>query len=122
MNKSILTGNLVRDIDVAISKTGTVIGKFTLAVARPMKKGETDFINCIAFGKTAETMSNYLGKGSKVLVEGRIQTGSYDAKDGTKRYTTDVVVEKFEFLDKASKKVDEPFDSGNIEMDGDMPF
>ena len=88
-----LIGNLTKDIDLKFQAgSGLAIGKFSLAVAR-QKKGETDFINCIAFGKTAETMSQYLFKGSKVAVEGHIQTGSYTNKEGHKVYTTDVVID-----------------------------
>ena len=78
--------------------TGTAVTRFSLAVTRPFKKDETDFINCIAFGKTGETIAQYFFKGSKIAIEGHIQTGSYDAKDGTKKYTTDVIVDRFEFV------------------------
>lgn len=98
MNKTVLIGNLTKDIDLKFQAgSGLAIGKFTLAVAR-QKKGETDFINCIAFGKTAETMSQYLFKGSKVAIEGHIQTGSYTNKESHKVYTTDVVIDRFEFV------------------------
>lgn len=98
MNKTVLIGNLTKDIDLKFqSGSGLAIGKFSLAVAR-QKKGETDFINCIAFGKTAETMNQYLFKGSKVAIEGHIQTGNYTNKDNHKVYTTDVVIDRFEFV------------------------
>lgn len=98
MNKCVLIGNLTKDIDLKFQAgSGLAIGKFSLAVAR-QKKGETDFINCIAFGKTAETMSQYLFKGSKVAIEGHIQTGSYTNKENHKVYTTDVVIDRFEFV------------------------
>ena len=98
MNKCVLIGNLTKDIELKFQAgSGLAIGKFSLAVAR-QKKGETDFINCIAFGKTAETMSQYLFKGSKVAIEGHIQTGSYTNKEGHKVYTTDVVIDRFEFV------------------------
>lgn len=84
--------------------TDKAIAKFNLAVRRdmPNAKGEyeSDFINCISFNKTAEILAKYTGKGSKILVEGRIQTSNYEGKDGKKIYTTDVIVDKFEFLDK----------------------
>lgn len=98
MNKCVLIGNLTKDVDLKIQAgSGLAIGKFSLAVAR-QKKGKTDFINCIAFGKTAETMSQYLFKGSKVAIEGNIQTGSYTNKENHKVYTTDVVIDRFEFV------------------------
>ncbi len=101
------------------------------AVNRQFKKDETDFINCVAFGKTAETISQYLTKGRQIAIVGNIRTGSYDAQDGTKRYTTDVAVESFEFI--GGKKQDSqntPFDGGwgtggddiTPVDDGDMPF
>ncbi|MGG7059860.1 single-stranded DNA-binding protein [Clostridium tertium] len=99
MNKVVLLGRLTRDPDLNFAAgTGTAVCRFSLAVTRPFKKDETDFINCIAFGKTGETIAQYLTKGRQVAVTGSIRTGSYDAKDGTKRYTTDVVVESFEFI------------------------
>ena len=99
MNKVILIGRLTKDPDLNFAAgSGTAVCRFTLAVTRPFKKDETDFINCIAFGKTGETIAQYLTKGRQLAVTGRIQTGSYDAKDGTKRYTTDIVVDSFEFI------------------------
>lgn len=98
MNKVVLIGNLTKDPELNFAAgSGTAVARFTVAVAR-MKKGESDFPNCIAFGKTAETIAQYFFKGSKIAIEGHIQTGSYDAKDGTKRYTTDVIVDRFEFV------------------------
>ncbi|MGG7057582.1 single-stranded DNA-binding protein [Clostridium tertium] len=107
MNKVILLGRLTKDPELNFAAgTGTAVCKFSLAVTRPFKKDETDFINCIAFGKTGETIAQYLTKGRQVAIAGRIQTGSYDAKDGTKRYTTDIVVESFEFIGKQEQKED----------------
>lgn len=98
MNKVVLIGNLTKDPELNFTAgSGTAVARFTVAVAR-MKKGESDFISCIAFGKTAETIAQYFFKGSKIALEGHIQTGSYDAKDGTKRYTTDVIIDRFEFV------------------------
>ena len=99
MNKVILIGRLTKDPELNFAAgTGTAVTRFTLAVTRPFKKDETDFINCIAFGKTGETIAQYLTKGRQLAVTGSIRTGSYDAKDGTKRYTTDIVVDSFEFI------------------------
>ena len=104
MNKVILTAIIGKDVDLKyIANKGTAVAKTTLAVKREFKKDETDWINAIAFGKTAETMAQYLTKGSKIGVVGRIQTGSYQAQDGTKKYTTDVVIESFEFLSSKNK-------------------
>lgn len=99
MNKVILIGRLTKDPELNFAAgSGTAVTRFSLAVTRPFKKEETDFINCIAFGKTGETIAQYLTKGRQLAVTGSIRTGSYDAKDGTKRYTTDIVVDSFEFI------------------------
>ncbi|WP_099329881.1 single-stranded DNA-binding protein [Clostridium paraputrificum] len=99
MNKVILIGRLTKDPELRFTAgSGMAVSRFTVAVNRQFKKDETDFINCVAFGKTAETISQYLTKGRQIAVIGSIRTGSYDAQDGTKRYTTDVAVESFEFI------------------------
>lgn len=131
MNKVVLIGNLVKDVDLSFAAgSGTAVARFTVAVAR-MKKGESDFPNCISFGKTAETIAQYFFKGSKIAIEGHIQTGSYEAKDGTKRYTTDVIVDRFEFVGQGKgekTEVQDPFSAKEFkeeitpEDDGDCPF
>lgn len=102
MNKVMLLGRLTRDPDLRFSAgSGTAVTRFTVAVNRPRQKDkqpEADFINCIAFGKAGETIAEYLTKGRQIAISGNIRTGSYEAKDGTKRYTTEVVVETFEFI------------------------
>lgn len=105
MNKAILIGRFTRDPEVRYTDGGTSIARFTVAVDRRFKKeGEqqADFISCIAFGKTAEFVEKYFKQGSKIVVEGRIQTGSYTNKDGVKVYTTDVVAENVEFAESKS--------------------
>lgn len=102
MNSVQLLGRLTRDPDVRYTDGGSTIARFSLAVDRRFKQegGETaDFINCIAFGKTAEFIEKYFAKGLKIALNGRIQTGSYTNKDGVKVYTTDVVVENVEFAE-----------------------
>ena len=134
MNKVILIGRLTKDPELNYAAgTGTAVCRFSLAVTRPFKKDETDFINCIAFGKTGETIAQYLTKGRQLAVTGSIRTGSYDAKDGTKRYTTDVVVESFEFIGNIQNDSQGGPSQGNSNQnsfyddmtpvdDGDMPF
>lgn len=101
MNKSIITGRLTKDPEI---KDGgnTKVAKFTIASQRSFKDSSgnygADFINCTAFGKTADFVSTYFHKGSQICVEGRINTGSYTNKEGQKVYTTDVAVEKVEFM------------------------
>ena len=104
MNKVILMGRLTRDPELRYSQGNDqmAIVRFTLAVDRRFKRDNNDsadFISCVAFGKTAEFFSRYAKQGSKMCVEGRIQTGSYTRQDGTKVYTTDVVVENAEFAE-----------------------
>ena len=102
MNKVILIGRLARDPELRSTSSGTSVSKFTLAVNRGKDQDGNDrgadFISCIAWRKLAENIAKYCTKGSQMAIEGRIQTGSYDAQDGTKRYTTDVVVETATFL------------------------
>lgn len=103
MNKVVLIGRLTKDPELRFAAgSGTAVTKFTLAVNRPFKKDETDFINCIAFGKTGEIIAQYITKGRQLAVTGNIRTGSYEAQDGTKRYTTDVVIESFDFIDSGN--------------------
>lgn len=108
MNKIILIGRNTKDIELRTTQSGIDVTQFTLAVQRNYKNADgeydTDFINCIAFKSTAKLIHSYIKKGDKLGIEGRIQTRSYDAQDGTKRYLTEVVVDNIEFLE--SKKED----------------
>lgn len=98
MNKVILIGRLTKDPDLRFAAgSGKAVTRFTMAVNRPMKRDEADFISCIAFGKTGETIAQYLTKGRQLAITGNIRTGSYE-KDGITRYTTDVIVDSFEFI------------------------
>ena len=104
MNKVILIGRLTRDPDVRYTQgeEPTAIARYTLAVDRKYKRdGETtaDFISCVAFGRSAEFAEKYFHQGIKIIVTGRIQTGSYTNREGNKVYTTDVVVEDQEFAE-----------------------
>lgn len=106
MNKVILMGRLTRDPDIRYSQgeNSLAIARFTLAVDRRFKREGSndqtaDFISCVAFGKTAEFCERYTHQGTKLVVEGRIQTGSYTNKDGVKVYTTEVFVENVEFAE-----------------------
>ena len=107
MNKVILLGRLTRDIEVRYS-TGerpTAIARYTLAVQRRFnREGEqdADFVSCVAFGKAAEFAEKYFRQGTKIVIAGRIQTGSYTNRDGRKIHTTDVVVEEQEFAESKS--------------------
>lgn len=109
MNSVNLIGRLSNSPEIRHTTNNQVVCRFTLAVTRRFKNPagdyEADFINCVAFSKTAELIGNYVEKGQQLAVEGRIQTGSYTAGDGSKRYTTDVVVENITFINsKGAKK------------------
>ena len=110
LNKVILMGRLIRNPEVRYSQgeKATCVAKYTLAVNRRFhREGEqdADFINCVAFGKQGEFAEKYLKQGTKIVISGRIQTGSYTNRDGVKVYTTDVVIEEQEFAE--SKKAAE---------------
>ena len=104
MNSVVLIGRLTKDVDIRYSNNQTAVGRFSLAVDRHDKDKNCDFINCIAFGKSAENLEKYVKKGNKVAISGRIQTGSYTNKDGNKVYTTDVVAERVEFVESKQKE------------------
>lgn len=99
MNKVMLMGRLTRDVEMR--EGNTAVARFSVAVNRRFKNAEgnydADFINCVAFGKTAEFISKFFGKGSMIAVVGRIQTGSYTNQEGNKVYTTDVVIDEAHF-------------------------
>lgn len=133
MNKVILTGRLTKDPDIRYTTSGKSVASFSLAVDRrhSSEQGPTvDFIPCIAWTKLADWVGNYLGKGSKILIEGRLQVRSYDAQDGSKRYVTEVIASEIEFAE--SKKDGETREgstpnnpggfSGQPVSDDDIPF
>jgi len=116
MNKAILVGNLTRDPEVRTTASGVSCATFTVACQRRFanQQGvrEADFINCVAWRQTADFVARYMTKGTKVAVDGTIQTRSYDAQDGSKRYVTEVVVDNIEFAgsrnDNARSRDDVP--------------
>lgn len=135
MNKALLAGRLTRDPEMKYSTgtNATAITRFSIAINRKFKNAEgnyeSDFINCVAFGKTAEFISKYFSKGSMIGICGRIQTGSYTNDKGVKIYTTDVVVEDAEFLEsKKSQNNDNSYDNSYTEPsttdfdDDELPF
>ena len=103
MNKVILVGRLARDPELRTTGGGQSVCRFSVAVDRRFKRDNSqqtaDFISCVAFGKTAEFFEKYMKQGTKVCLEGRIQTNSYTKQDGSKAYSTDVVVENVEFAE-----------------------
>lgn len=109
MNKVILMGRLTKDVDIRTSGE-MVIGKFSIAVDRKFKKENeptADFLNCVAFKSTAENISKFFSKGSKIAIVGHIQTGSYTNREGQKVYTTDIIVDEFFFVESRNSQSQE---------------
>ena len=128
MNIAIIIGRLTKDPDTRYGQNSQMaVSKFTVAVDRGKdKEGNdkgADFINCVAFGKTAESIEKFFHKGNRIGVTGHITTGSYEDKDGRKVYTTEVAVDRFEFVEskkEAPSKDDIP--SGFSKLEDDIPF
>lgn len=130
MNNVSLIGRLTRDPEVRYTDKQMAIATFTLAVNRPVVSGneqKADFIRIKCFGKLGELVEKYLSKGRQVGIQGRIQTGSYEDKDGQKQYTTDVIADKIEFLGNKSDSrnddvVREAEEHGFEALTDDIPF
>ena len=126
MNKVILIGNLTKDPEMTTTQSGISVTRFTIACQRKFKNAndeyESDFINCIAWRSSAEFIQKYFKKGNKIAVVGSIQTRTYDAEDGTKKYITEVVIEESEFVQ--SKKGDAQEEDIKLEPvdDDNLPF
>lgn len=138
MNKIILIGRVTKNIELKFTQSGTEVADFSLAVTRNFKNpdGEydADFINCIVFGKLANTISNYVRKGDRLAVEGRIQVRNYQNSEGRNVYVTEVVVSNVDFIEaKKSEPKEEvprnegidPFANNEVQLeisDDDLPF
>lgn len=110
MNKLLLIGRLTKDAELRYTQEGLAIARFTLAVDKEKKKEEgatADFINITAFSKLAENIEKYTGKGKLIAINGRIETGSYEKKEGEKVYTTNIIAEKVQFLEWKDKNEEE---------------
>ena len=127
MNKVVLVGRLTAKPELRYTPQNTAYTRFSVAVNRTFTnadgKRDADFINVVAWRKQAETISKYFDKGNLIALEGRLQTGSYDDKDGNKRYTVDVALDNFEFVEsKASREssanTSTPYD---YQSDNSMP-
>lgn len=129
MNYVSLLGRFTRDPEVNYSQSGKAYVRFSLAVNREFKKDEADFINCVAWDKTAEIIGQYFNKGSRILVQGRLSVNSYE-KDGEKRFSTDVVVSNINFIDSKTdvenKNENRNYKTNteevNFDEDDDFPF
>lgn len=127
MNQCTLIGRLTKDSEMRTTISGQHVVNFTLAINRNYKNEEgeyeTDFINCIAFNKTAVLITKYTQKGSKIALNGRIQVNSYDAQDGTKKYATNIVAKEVYFLDGKKESLDNLTDSQVVQKAmNDDPF
>lgn len=130
MNSIVLMGRLVKDPEVRYTQSGKVVCQFTLAVDRPFTnqngQKEADFIPVVVWGKIAEIAGNSLSKGHRALVEGRLQIRNYTAKDGSKRYVSEVIAGHFEFIEKRADVAPQqpaPQQGGGMESFGsEVPF
>ena len=132
MNKVELIGRLTHDVEMRQTPNGVSLARFSIAVTRRFKNSngeyDADFINCVAFGKQGEFAEKYLKQGTKIVISGRIQTGSYTNRDGVKVYTTDVVIEEQEFAEskKAAETSSTPQNTqgvkSNPEDDGSVSY
>lgn len=138
MNRTIILGRLTREPEVKVTSSDKTTTTFGLAVDRPFKnregKTEADFINIVTWNKTAEIAGNYLHKGERCLVEGRLQIRSYEGKDGQKNYVTEVVADRVEFIEKrnsSSQKqgfesmgddITQDVQKGYVTFDEEVPF
>ena len=125
MNRAVLLGRLTKDPEIRYTQNNKAVASFTIAINRRFNKDETDFINCVAWDKTAEFISKYFGKGNMIAVVGRIQTRNYENNEGKKVYVTEVVVDEAYFT--GEKKEDRPApraDDGFYPLDDndDLPF
>ena len=126
MNHVTLMGRLTRDPEMSYLQSGKAFSKFTVAVSREFNREEADFINCTAWGKTAETIAEWLGKGRRIALQGRIQTGSYQNSNRDTVYTTEVVADRFEFVDSARSETSKNQSYSNnddvLDDNDDFPF
>jgi single-strand DNA-binding protein len=118
LNKVFIIGRTTKQPEQRMTTSGMAITTFSIATnrvwfdAQKQKKEETEFINCTAFGKTAETIAKYVQKGQEVMIEGRMKTDAYQGKDGVKRYSTKIIVERFQFGVKAKGDGSDSGDGG----------
>lgn len=125
MNKVVLIGRLAKDPELRYTQNGTAVCSFTLAVDRPYKQEggvSADFINIVVWNKAGENCAEYLAKGRRAAVDGRLQIRSYEDSNGARRYATEVVAERVEFLESAPKKETEDFGTEIEINEGDIPF
>lgn len=138
MNQVLLIGRLTKDPELKYSQSGKAFCRFSIAVTKEFNRNETDFFDCVAWNKTAEIIAEYMRKGKKIAIQGRLETGSYE-KEGRNIKTYSIIVDKFEFVDSAggqgqqqsssyssqgtqSKETFADNDNDEIMDDDDFPF
>lgn len=125
INRVVLVGRLTKDTDLRYTSSGTAVGSFTVAVNRQFTnqagEREADFVNCVAWRKTAETLANFTRKGSLIGVEGRIQTRHYDNNEGNRVYVTEVVVDTFSLLESKATNQERQANSPKPQTAGRPP-
>lgn len=125
MNKIIIIGYLCKNPELKYTPNGKAVATFTLAVNRPFSQNgnsEADFINIVVWGKSAENAAQYLSKGQQTAIDGRLQIRSYEDNNGNKRYITEVVADRVEFLGSGNKNKEESFGEEVTFVDEDIPF
>lgn len=133
MNKFITIGRTTADVELKTTQSKTYVANFSIAVKRNFKNGngeyESDFFNCVAFGKIAEKINKYVRKGDLVGIEGRLQVRKYTDKNGNNRSATDVIVENIEFLQPRYKKEEQATEEAvatdpfaDVDVDAELPF
>lgn len=124
MNKVILIGNLTKDPELTKTPTDVSVCRFSIAVTRRWGNNEPDFFNIVAWRAQADNCSKYLRKGSKVAISGSIQTRTYDANDGTKRYVTEIIADEVQFLSTkgSSEESDDALIGEMKPVDDTIPF
>jgi len=123
MNMAIIKGNICSEIDLKHVKEGSMaIAKFSVAVSRMKKDDPSDFFNCTAFGRSGELIAETLGKGKPILITGHLQTGHYMNKSDVKVYTTDVIVDRFEYTEKKDDNNSTQSDLKEADKDLEIPF
>lgn len=126
INKVIIMGRLTRDAEIRYTNSGTAVCRFTVAVNGGYgENARTDFVNCVAFSKTAEFVGKYFSKGKMIIVDGRISTRSFEGSDGKKNYVTEVAAKEVSFGESRgqTKETEESFDEFSLLGDDeDMPF
>ena len=123
LNHSVIMGRFVRDPEIRRTNSGKAVCSFTIACDKPGKDNGASFIECVAWEKTADFINNYFTKGSAIIVEGRLESRQYEAKDGQKRNVTEVVVAQAHFCEKKKEETTNTNAPANFDLlDNDLPL